>query len=229
MRRTARILFPVLFIVLCLLAVPAKAVERPSFEYEISLADSSGNRIHSKSDLKVGDEITVTLILKRTDSSKSYYATGVEMALLTKGLNAGKNTESPAFVKVSSSNQKVSGTQTLAFRYYDMGGTGVSIPAELTVCSASYLVDDPLTASVLVSARSVYLCTTGYVPTCLPDCDLNGNDSIDLADISLLFRIASGKETCQSLMSNAGDLNEDGDVDLRDVSCLFQLYKGIHT
>jgi hypothetical protein len=159
-----------LIMVLAVFAVPALA-SGETFEYELIYTDANGNQVTDLSKLNVGDTLNVKLMLYRTDDNEDYAAYGIEMALITKGLsynNDGKPFDGS--MSVSSTTQKVAGTQTLNFVYMDLSKEGMYVPATQQIGTCSYKVTSK-DVSVSFAVGLVYLVGSDTAYTIAPKTD----------------------------------------------------------
>jgi hypothetical protein len=89
-------------------------------------------------------------------------------------------------------------------------------------------IDDLIIHGYANSTAQAYAEKYGYKFEALPEValgNLDGDDTIDLKDVTLLFQFVNGQTDALDNESVA-DVNGDGNIDLKDVTKLFQLVNG---
>ena len=165
-------LFVLGLMLLLLCAAPALA-EEASFTYELSTLDASGNVITDLTGLAVGDEITVSVTLTRTDieAGSTYEAWGLELDINDQGLEYVSGT---GFSYSYDDVDRVAGTAGQAIggatgigtvRFYRITGAPNDpfILDRTVTVTATYKVKNNTIAQVSATKPLVYL-TGSYEP-----------------------------------------------------------------
>ena len=202
-----------LIMVIAILAIPTLA-SGETFVYEIIYTDVNGNEITDLSSLNVGDTLNVKLMLYRTDDDESYQAYGIEMSLMSKGLSY--NSDGKSFndeMNVGFTTQKVNGTQTVRFAYYDTDQKGMSVPAAQQIGTCSYKVTSK-DASVSLAVGLVYLVGVDDAYTITPNKCVHANRKTTYTSNNNGTHVADivCKDCGKTLETYTGDCNYTSEI-----------------